>query len=102
MSLITDLILQSNLKSDEEVCMKKKLTPLCVTSEKDFKKQGKAIFKQAKKQNLIAITNRLSLFIDKTCRRWWFADKDTGVLLSVEYGLIDKEAINFLTNEISS
>ncbi|MCP3888028.1 MAG: hypothetical protein GY702_04025 [Desulfobulbaceae bacterium] len=81
--------------------MEKKLTTLCVHSEKDFKKQGKAIFKLAKKQGLIAITNRLSLFIDKTCRRWWFADKTTGVLLSVEYGLIDGEAINFLTNEIS-
>jgi hypothetical protein len=52
--------------------MEKKLTPLCVHSEKDFKKQGKAIIKLAKKQGLIAITNRLALFIDKTCRRWWF------------------------------
>jgi len=81
--------------------MEKKLTTLCVHSEKDFKKQGKAIIKLAKKNNLIAITNRLALFIDKTCRRWWFADKKTGVLLSVEYGLTDREAINFLTNEIS-
>jgi hypothetical protein len=82
--------------------MEKKLTALCVNSKKDFKKQGKTIFKLAKKQGLIAITNRLSLFIDKTCRRWWFADKTTGVLLSVEYGLIDREALNFLTNEIST
>jgi len=82
--------------------MEKKLTPLCICSEKDFRKQGKAIIKLAKKQGLIAITNRLSLFIDKTCRRWWFADKNSGVLLSIEYGLIDKEAISFLTNEISS
>ena len=82
--------------------MEKKLTALCVHSEKDFKKQGKAIIKLAKKQGLIAITNRLALFIDKPCRRWWFADKYSGVLLSVEYGLIDREAINFLTNEISS
>jgi len=82
--------------------MEKKLTTLCVCSEKDFKKQGKAIIKLAKKQGLIAVTNRLSLFIDKTCRRWWFADKKNGVLISVEYGLIDREAINFLTNEISS
>lgn len=81
--------------------MEKKLTALCIHSEKDFKKQGKAIVKLAKKQGLTVITNRLSLFIDKPCRRWWFADKKTGVLLSVEYGLIDGEAINFLTNEIS-
>ena len=38
--------------------MEKKLTTLCVHSEKDFKKQGKAIIKLAKKQGLIAITNR--------------------------------------------
>ncbi len=82
--------------------MAKKLTALCVNSEKDFKKQGKAIIKLANKQGLIPITNRLSLFIDKTCRRWWFADQNNGVLLSAEYGLIDREAINFLTNEISS
>jgi hypothetical protein len=82
--------------------MEKKLTTLCVHSEKEFKKQGKAIIKIAKKQGLIAITNRLSLFIDKTCRRWWFADNSNGVLLSVEYGLTDREAINFLTNEIST
>lgn len=81
--------------------MGKKLKALCVHSEKDFKKQGKAITKLAKKQGLIVITNRLSLFIDgKPCRRWWFADKNNGVLLSVEYGLIDREAMNFLTNEI--
>lgn len=79
-----------------------KNTALFVTSEKDFKKQGKTITKLAKKQGLIAITNRLSLFIDgKPCRRWWFADKDKGVLLSVEYGLVDKEAMNFLTREIT-
>ncbi len=84
-----------------EVCMGNESTKLCMQSGKDFKKQGKAIAKLAKKQGLIAITNRLSLFIDgKPCRRWWFADKKKGVLLSVEYGLIDKEAINFLTNEI--
>ncbi|MBU0664445.1 MAG: hypothetical protein KJ990_07880 [Proteobacteria bacterium] len=81
--------------------MEKKLTALCVQSKKDFNSQGKAIIKLAKQQGFIAITNRLSLFIDKTCRRWWFADKKSGVLLSAEYGLIDKEAINFLTNEIS-
>lgn len=79
-----------------------KNTALFVTSEKDFKKQGKTIAKLAKKQGLIAITNRLSLFIDgRPCRRWWFADKDKGVLLSVEYGLVDKEAMNFLTREIT-
>ena len=82
--------------------MGNKLTTLCVHSEKDFKKQGKAIIKLANKQGLTAITNRLSLFIDKPCRRWWFADQKSQVLLSVEYGLIDREAINFLTNEISS
>jgi len=82
--------------------MAKKLQTICVHSAKDFKKQGNNIVKLAKKQGLIAITNRISLFIDgKPCRRWWFADKKTAVLLSVEYGLIDKEAINFLTNEIT-
>ena len=81
--------------------MENKLRALCVHSEKDFKKQGKSIIKLAKKLGLVAITNRLSLFIDKPCRRWWFADKNNGVLLSVEYGLIDREAISFLTNEIT-
>ena len=82
--------------------MAKKLQTLCVHTAKDFKKQGKLISKLAKKQGLIAITNRLSLFIDgKPCRRWWFANKKTAELLSVEYGLIDKEAINFLTNEMT-
>ena len=81
--------------------MKKKLTTICVHSEKDFTKQGKSITKLAKKQGLIAVTNRLSFFIDKPCRRWWFAKKSNGVLLSVEYGVTDREAINFLTNEIS-
>jgi len=82
--------------------MAKKLQSLCVHSAKDFKKQGKDISKLAKKLDLIAITNRLALFIDgKPCRRWWFASKKTGLLLSVEYGLIDREAINFLTNEIT-
>jgi hypothetical protein len=81
--------------------MAKKLQSLCVHSAKDFKKQGKHISKMAAKLDLIAITNRLSLFIDgKPCRRWWFASKKNGVLLSVEYGLIDREAINFLTNDI--
>lgn len=78
-----------------------KVSEVCVLSEKDFKKQGKRIKKMAKEHGLIAITNRLSLFIDKTCRRWWFARKDSGVLISVEYGLVDKEAVNFLNNEIS-
>lgn len=81
--------------------MGKKLATLCVHSAKDFKKQGKVIDKLAKKQGLIAIPNRLALFIDgKPCRRWWFADKESGVLISVEYGLVDNEAINFLTNDI--
>ncbi len=82
--------------------MAKKLPSMCVHSAKDFKKQGKHISKLASKLDLIAITNRLSLFIDgKPCRRWWFASKKTSVLLSVEYGLIDREAINFLTNDIT-
>ena len=62
----------------------------------------KAIIKLAKKQGLVAVTNRLSLFIDKTCRRWWFADKNSGVLISVEYGLVDQEAVNFLTNQLAT
>ncbi len=82
--------------------MTKKSATICIHSAKDFKKQGKVITTLAKKQGLLAITNRLSLFIDgKPCRRWWFADKKNDVLLSVEYGLIDKEAVNFLTNEMS-
>jgi len=82
--------------------MAKKSTEPLVHSEKNFKKQGKVIMRLARELGLIAMTNRLSLFIDgKPCRRWWFADKKNGVLLSVEYGLIDREAINFLTNEIS-
>lgn len=81
--------------------MEKKLPTLCIHSKKDFNKQGKTIIQLAKKQGLIAITNRLSLFIDKPCRRWWFADKKSGVLLTAEYGLIDSEAINFLTHEFS-
>lgn len=81
--------------------MNQEPSSICVHSAKDFKKQGKIISKLAKQQGLIAITNRLSLFIDgKPCRRWWFAEKKSGLLISVEYGLIDKEAVNFLTNEI--
>jgi len=64
---------------------------------KDFEKLGKEIQKIAKKEGLIAITNRLKLFIHgKPCRRWWFADKKRKVLISVEYGLVDKEAMEFL------
>ncbi len=81
--------------------MGKELATICMHSAKDFKKLGKAISKLAKKQGLIAITNRVSLFIEgKPCRRWWFADKKNGILISVEYGLIDREAMNFLSNEI--
>lgn len=81
--------------------MTEDMKSICICSENEFKKQAKTIFKLAKKQGLIAITNRLSLFIDgKPCRRWWFADKGNNVLLSVEYGLIDEEAIRFLTNKI--
>ncbi len=64
---------------------------------KDFEKLGVKINKMAKKEGLIAITNRLKLFIGgKPCRRWWFADKKKNVLISVEYGLVDAEAVEFL------
>ena len=64
---------------------------------KDFEKMGKEIQKLAKKEGLIAITNRLKLFIHgKPCRRWWFAEKKRKVLISVEYGLVDEEALEFL------
>ncbi len=82
--------------------MEKKMTPLCVSSQKDFEKQGAAIRNLAGEKGLVSVTNRLTLFIDKTCRRWWFADKDSGVLISAEYGLVDQEAINFLTNHLNA
>ncbi|MCF8056973.1 MAG: hypothetical protein K9K37_10080 [Desulfocapsa sp.] len=64
---------------------------------KDFEKLGKKINKMAKEEGLLAITNRMKLFIyGKPCRRWWFADKKTKVLISVEYGLVDAEAVEFL------
>jgi len=64
---------------------------------KDFEKLGKEIRQLAKKEGLIAITNRLKLFIHrKPCRRWWFAEKKRKVLISVEYGLVDEEALEFL------
>jgi len=64
---------------------------------KDFAKLGKKIHKMAKDEGLIAIPNRLKLFIHgKPDRRWWFADKKKGVLISAEYGLVDKEAVEFL------
>ncbi len=64
---------------------------------KEFAKLGKEIRKMAEKEGLIAIPNRLKLFIHgKPGRRWWFADKEKGVLISVEYGLVDKEAVEFL------
>ena len=78
----------------------KSIETTCEHSVKDFKKLGKLITKLAQKQNLIVMKNRLALFIDgKPCRRWWFADKTSGLLLSVEYGLIDREALMFLTND---
>ncbi len=81
--------------------MAKNIISTCEHSAKDFKKLDKTITKLAQKQNLIAIKNRRALFIDgKPCRRWWFADKKNGLLLSVEYGLVDKEAVSFLTNDI--
>lgn len=82
--------------------MDKKATTLCVSSQEDFEKQGITIRKLAEENGLISVTNRLTLFIDKTCRRWWFADKDSGVLISAEYGLVDQEAINFLTHQLAS
>jgi hypothetical protein len=64
---------------------------------KDFEKLGKEINKMAKKEGLLSITNRMKLFIHgKPCRRWWFADKKTNLLISVEYGLVDGEAVEFL------
>ncbi len=64
---------------------------------KDFEKQGKNITAQAKKQGLIAIKNRARLFIDgRPGRRWWFADQKKGLLISVEYGLCDEEAVAML------
>ena len=64
---------------------------------KDFEKLGKEIRRLAKNEGLIAITNRLKLFIHgKPCRRWWFAEKKKNVLISVEYGLVDAEAMEFL------
>lgn len=67
------------------------------STAKDFVKLGKEIQKMAQKQGLHAIPNRLKLFIDgRTARRWWFADKKQNVLISVEYGLVDKEAVAFL------
>ena len=81
--------------------MEEKMRTLCVSSQEDFQKQGAAIRKLADEKGLISVTNRLTFFIDKTCRRWWFADKDSGVLISVEYGLVDQEAVNFLTNQLA-
>jgi len=66
-------------------------------SGKKFEKLGKKIFSQAKKQGLIAINNRSKLFIHgRPNRRWWFADKKNGLLISVEYGLCDDEALAML------
>jgi hypothetical protein len=64
---------------------------------KEFEKLGKKIISQAKKQGLIAINNRSKLFIHgRPNRRWWFADKKNGLLISVEYGLCDDEALAML------
>jgi hypothetical protein len=64
---------------------------------KEFEKLGKKIFSQAKQQGLIAINNRSKLFIHgRPNRRWWFADKKNGLLISVEYGLCDDEALDML------
>jgi len=64
---------------------------------KEFEKQGKKIINQAKKQGLIAISNRARLFIDgRPSRRWWFAAKKNQLLISVEFGLCDDEALAML------
>ncbi len=64
---------------------------------KEFARLGKKIRAQADKQGLIAISNRAKLFIDgRPNRRWWFADKENALLISVEYGLCDEEALNML------
>jgi hypothetical protein len=64
---------------------------------REFEKQGKKIFSEAKKQGLIAINNRSKLFIDgRPARRWWFADKKTNLLISVEFGLCADEALAML------
>ena len=64
---------------------------------REFEKQGKKILGQAKKQGLIAINNRAKLFIDgRPNRRWWFADKKKNLLISVEFGLCDEEALAML------
>jgi len=64
---------------------------------KEFTKLGREIHKMANKQDLIAIPNRLKLFIHgKPTRRWWFADTKKEVLISAEYGLVDAEAFEFL------
>ena len=68
---------------------------------KEFERQGKKIFSQAKKQGLIAINNRAKLFIDgRPNRRWWFADKRNNLLISVEFGLCDDEAMTMLLQNI--
>ncbi len=68
---------------------------------KEFEKLGKKIFSQAKKQGLIAINNRSKLFIHgRPNRRWWFADKKNGLLISVEYGLCDDEAMAMLQRNV--
>ena len=68
---------------------------------KSFEKLGKEITAQAKKQGLIAIKNRAKLFIDgRPNRRWWFADEKKGLLISVEYGLCDEEAMAMLQRNV--
>jgi len=78
--------------------MSKKNEEKIKTAGKDFEKLNKKIRKMAKKQGLIAINNRLKLFIHgKPGRRWWFADKKMDVLISAEHGLVDSEALDFLS-----
>jgi len=68
---------------------------------KEFEKQGKKILSLAKKQGLIAINNRARMYIDGLPnRRWWFADKKNNLLISVEFGLCDDEAMTMLLQNI--
>lgn len=66
----------------------------CEKAAEKFEKLDKKIRNRARKQGLTAISNRSRLFIDgHPGRRWWFADNETGILVSEEYGLCDNEAV---------
>jgi len=71
-----------------------KISGKCKKFAKEFEKVGKKIRSRAKKQGLSVISNRAYLFIDgRPNRRWWFADAETGILVSEEHGLCDDEAV---------